>query len=1615
MFATMNPKVLKFVLDIEKILKKKVSAPDLNPLIDFLHQYFSNVPADELSGRDPADFAESVLLHWSSVQARKLGSPSIKLFNLDKGDQRQCAFPASHSIIEIVYEDQPFLLDTLVMALNALSINIHLMVYASIHRIEKIEESVIWLEIDRQNLSKNAKSSRSKEILSALEKAIHDNQLVTKDFAAMKKKVQGLMKAMTELLADSSQKRFKAEELSEARAFLEWIDEDRFTFLAAADYSLSKKKSEKCATFDLEVKSVLGLMREPQRYAAEAFMKGGYEADLTLQEAKPLTITKTSYRSSVHHFSEIMAIRMLRLNAAGEIEGESVLFGLYASSTYHTNLKYIPLLRQKAEKVMMMSGLSSQGHAGKILLNVLENFPRDELFLINFDDLFHIAVGVMRIQERQRVRLFVHRDLYQRYLCCMVYLPRERYHSDLMAKFKVILMHELSGLDVLIKPNFLESALCRVDFYIRLDTSKPFPEWDIQDLEQQLILAVRDWKDDFKSALFETYGESQGVVLYHRYCQSFPAGYREEFLPSAAVLDVKHIEIALSSPSKLSLLLYRMMEESENSIRLKLFHQGGQIPLTDVLPILENMGLRVLDERPYELHLPGSSTEDSAARVWVSDFGMQILGSLVTLEEVSEDFKIAFLKIWQGDAENDGFNQLIMKAGLDWREVMLFRAYCKYMIQSKFGFSPRYIEQTLQEYPYLVSQLINYFTVKFDPQSALKIELRERELSRLRKEMESSFQLVTSIDKDRIFRRYLELMDATVRSNFYQRDSEGNEKPYVSLKFKCSLISDLPKPSPVFEIFMCSARVEGVHLRGAKVARGGLRWSDRREDYRTEVLGLMKAQQVKNAMIVPLGAKGGFVPLKLNHFQTRETILNEAIECYKMFIRALLDLTDNRDGARIIPPKDVLRFDEDDTYLVVAADKGTAAFSDFANQVALSYGFWLGDAFASGGSNGYDHKKMGITAKGAWESAKRHFLTLGIDIQHQDFSVVGIGDMSGDVFGNAMLLSPHIALVGAFNHQHIFIDPIPDIKISFKERQRLFLLPRSSWADYDLSCLSKGGGVYERNAKVIEISPEAQKLLKLSSRRLTPPELVQALLIANVDMLYNGGIGTYVKAISENHLDVGDRANDSLRVNGRDLNCRVVVEGGNLGFTQLGRIEFSLKGGLINTDFIDNSAGVDCSDHEVNIKIALDTVMTQGKMTLLERNILLPKMQEEVGELVLLDNYHHNRILINGLDHQADNVFMQHRLLRELEREGFVDRSVESLPSDKELKSRHSSGLGLTTPEYSVLMASSKIAIKAFFLKGTLPDEPYFFRYFKRAFPNILCEKYPDEMKAHPLYREITATQVINMIFRYMGISFIHRLYDETGANPEMTARAFVVVKETFELPSLWEAIEALDGKVPVGVQREMMHDLERLVRRSTRWILRNRLTGFDIEEMIQNYAPKVKILRELIPKFLPKSERKRLKDYVTLRHANHVPKELAYQVGEFMFLSPVFDMIEAQEHYHAELDVVTEIFLKLNDRMDFSWFRGELSALTSEGYWGMLGSSALRDDLDRVERLIVGAIHKCTDQALSVDERIDQWRKSFDYRVRRWDIMLEDLKSGRREFVMYAIAIRGLLDLASL
>ena len=959
-----------------------------------------------------------------------------------------------------------------------------------------------------------------------------------------------------------------------------------------------------------------------------------------------------------------------------------------------------------------------------------------------------------------------------------------------------------------------ESALARVLIVVR---TKPgsVPEFDVREIEKEIVKSARRWEDDLHDALVARFGEERGNLLCHRFGNAFPAGYREDRSVTEAVIDVA-IMGTLCEEKKLAMNLYASDQASATPLRLKVFHSGEPVPLSSSLPMLEHMGVKVLEQLEYEVEPEG------APPVYVHDFSMSHAGDIkIDIAQVKSGFEEAFARAWRGEIENDDFNRLVLRANLTWREVTILRAYSKYLRQTGFTFSQAYIEQALSSNAAIAKSLVELFVARFDPANTVEAGAKT---SALTVEIDKALDSVENLDEDRILRRFLAVIQATLRTNYFQKDAAGNTKSYMSFKFNPAMVPGLPEPKPMFEIYVYSPRVEGVHLRGGKVARGGLRWSDRMEDFRTEVLGLMKAQMVKNTVIVPVGSKGGFV---VKHPSAdREALMKEGITCYQTFLRGLLDLTDNLVAGKVVPPKDVVRHDADDPYLVVAADKGTATFSDIANAVSKEYGFWLDDAFASGGSIGYDHKKMGITARGAWESVKRHFRELGIDTQTTDFTVVGIGDMSGDVFGNGMLLSRHIKLLGAFDHRHVFLDPNPDPEASFNERERLFNLPRSSWADYDSKLISKGGGIYQRSAKSVKVTPEVKKVLGIDVNSLTPADLIRALLTAPVDLLYNAGIGTYVKATQQTHAEVGDRANDAIRVNGKDLRCRVVVEGGNLGLTQLGRIEYALSGGKINTDAIDNSAGVDCSDHEVNIKILLNLVVAEGRMTEEERNKLLAEMTDEVGALVLRDNYFQTQSLSVRKSMPLD---AQKRFIRYLEKAGRLNREIEFLPSDEELVSRKAAKGGFTSPERAVLLAYSKITLYDELLASEVPDDPYISTALVRYFPAPLRERYREQMGCHPLRREIIATHVTNEMINRVGSTFVHRMQEETGARAPDVVRAYLLTREIFDFVSFWQALEGLDNKVPHAVQSEMLIDSERLMVRATLWFLRYRNLNVDI------------------------------------------------------------------------------------------------------------------------------------------------------------------------------------------
>ncbi|MDQ4127771.1 MAG: NAD-glutamate dehydrogenase, partial [Actinomycetota bacterium] len=1243
---------------LDKVLarvREQMPEEQVSQVEEFARQYYGWIDAEDLEDRSPIDVYGAAVSHWNFAGQRRPGEEKIRVYNPHFEEH---GWQSTHTVVEMVNDDMPFLVDSTRMEINRQGYAIHLMIHPVIKvrrddegRLievlppdagdeDALSESVIHVEVDRQT---------EPEVLEGLkrciEKVLADVRAAVEDWPKMRKRIQAVVAGFEENPPPIEQ-----EDLAEARAFLEWLDADNFTFLGHRDYDLTTRDGEDALS--AVAGSGLGILRETDSGpVSRSFSRLTPEVRRLARVPKLLNLTKANSRATVHRPSYLDYVGVKKFDESGEVTGERRFLGLYTFSAYSASAFDIPLVRRKVRYVLERAGFPEGSHNEKDLVEILETNPRDELFQISKEELFEVAMGILHLQERQRVRLFVRRDTYGRFFSCLVFVPRDRYNTEVRERMQEILQRALGGANVEFNVRLSESVLARLHFII-YTTPGETPEYDEDEIEARLVETIRSWKDNLYDALIESCGEERGTELFHKYRDAFSPGYRAGFLARTAVLDIQRME-ALKSESDIQMSLYHPLEEPEDFLGFKLFRLGEQVSLSEILPLLEDMGVEVVDERPHEVKPMGSPP------VWIYDFGLVHTGSgELQTGEVKEIFQDAFARAWRGTVENDGFNRLVLLARLTWREITILRAYCKYLRQTGTTFSQDYMEDTLVANPHIARLLVDIFMTRLDPSRQNEAEA---ESERLEAEISSALDAVVSLDEDRILRSFLDVTLATLRTNFFQSTPEGEPKPHLSFKLDPENIPGLPLPLPRYEIFVYSPRTEGVHLRGGGVARGGIRWSDRREDFRTEILGLMKAQTVKNAVIVPVGAKGGFVVKRPPAEGGREAMMEEVVACYKTLIRGMLDVTDNISGDEVVPPAEVVRYDGDDPYLVVAADKGTATFSDIANGISTEYGFWLGDAFASGGSAGYDHKEMGITARGAWESVSRHFRELGKDVQNEGFTVVGIGDMSGDVFGNGMLLSRHIRLLGAFNHLHIFLDPDPDAEASFEERKRLFGLPRSSWTDYDGSLVSEGGGVFERTAKSIPLSPEVQEMLGVEAESLTPNELIHAMLKAEVDLLWNGGIGTYVKAGAESNAEVGDRTNDALRVDGAELRCRVVGEGGNLGFTQRGRIEYALSGGRIYMDAVDNSAGVDTSDHEVNIKILLDAVVEAGDMTEKQRNELLAGMTEEVGDLVLRDNYQQTQAISQAEAQAHSMVHVHARYIHALEHSGRLNRELEFL------------------------------------------------------------------------------------------------------------------------------------------------------------------------------------------------------------------------------------------------------------------------------------------------------------------------------------------------------------------
>ncbi|MER5879611.1 MULTISPECIES: NAD-glutamate dehydrogenase [unclassified Streptomyces] len=1603
--------------------------PDRDTVLAFLQRYYLHTAPEDLSDRDPVDVFGAAFSHYRLAENRPQGTANVRVHTPTVEEN---GWTCSHSVVEVVTDDMPFLVDSVTNELSRQSRGIHVVIHPQfvVRRdltgklIEVLPtrpsaeelphdahvESWIHVEIDRET-----DRADLKQITADLLRVLSDVREAVEDWEKMR---DAALRIADELPAEPAADDLREQEVEEARELLRWLSGDHFTFLGYREYQLRDDDSLTAVPG-----TGLGILRSDPQHGDEdshpvspSFERLPADARAKAREHKLLVLTKANSRATVHRPSYLDYVGVKKFDENGEVVGERRFLGLFSSAAYTESVRRVPVVRRKVEEVLRGAGFSPNSHDGRDLLQILETYPRDELFQTPADELRAIVTSVLYLQERRRLRLYLRQDEYGRYYSALVYLPRDRYTTGVRLRIIDILKEELNGTSVDFTAWNTESILSRLHFVVRVEPGTELAQLSDADkdrIEARLVEAARSWADGFGEALTAECGEERAAELLRQYGNAFPEGYKADHSPRSAVADLVHLQALGEQDTKdFALSLYEPVGAAPGERRFKIYRTGEQVSLSAVLPALNRMGVEVTDERPYELRCSDRTT------AWIYDFGLRLPKSPngngdYLGDDGRERFQEAFAATWTGQAEIDGFNALVLSAGLNWRQSMVLRAYAKYLRQAGSTFSQDYMEDTLRNNVHTTRLLVSLFEARMSPErQRAGVELTDA----LLEELDAALDQVASLDEDRILRSFLHLIKATLRTNFFQKTAEGTPHAYVSMKFDPTAIPDLPAPRPAFEIWVYSPRVEGVHLRFGKVARGGLRWSDRREDFRTEILGLVKAQMVKNTVIVPVGAKGGFVAKQLpDPSADRDAWLAEGIRSYRTFISALLDITDNLVAGEVVPPADVVRHDEDDTYLVVAADKGTATFSDIANEVAESYDFWLGDAFASGGSAGYDHKKMGITARGAWESVKRHFRELGVDTQTQDFTVVGVGDMSGDVFGNGMLLSEHIRLVAAFDHRHIFIDPDPVAETSYAERRRLFELPRSSWADYDTGLISAGGGVFPRSAKAIPVNAHIREALGIESKvaKMTPADLMRAILQAPVDLLWNGGIGTYVKSSAESNAEVGDKANDAIRVDGAELRVKVVGEGGNLGLTQLGRIEFAQTGGKINTDAIDNSAGVDTSDHEVNIKILLNAVVANGDLTVKQRNKLLAEMTDEVGALVLRNNYAQNTAIANALAQSPSMLHAQQRFMRHLVREGHLDRALEFLPSERQIRERLTAGQGLTGPETAVLLAYTKITVSTDLLATSLPDDPYLQSLLHAYFPTALRDRFREQIEGHALSREIVTTVLVNDTVNTGGTSFLHRLREETGASLEEIVRAQTAARAIFNSSAVWDAVEALDNVVAADVQTRIRLHSRRLVERGTRWLLNNRPQPLQLAETISFFSAGVEQVWSELPKLLRGADLEWYQQiYDELTNAG-VPDELATRVAGFSSAFPALDIVSVADRTGKDPMAVAEVYYDLADRLGITQLMDRIIELPRADRWQSMARASIREDLYAAHAALTADVLAVGDGTSTPEQRFEAWQEKNAPILGRARATLEEIRgSDSFDLANLSVAMRTMRTL---
>ncbi len=1560
----------------------------------FVRQFFAGSPPDELAGRTPEALADMAAAAWDFFQTHKAGSAKVSV-----------AAAGERAVIQVVNDDMPFLVSSTICELERMDLGSLLVIHPVLTVQRDVDGNLVELRAgsDENSGKKRGDAFESlmyieipspsdgdtSRIADNLKSVLNDIRLAVRDWAAMRR-VTGHFAADF----DGPVAGVKPARTKEVVDFLHWLNDDHFTYLGYR--LLHLKGTGKTRSFAVENQHSLGVLTKARLAIFDGVADGAPvppQFAEFLDSKNILLILKANQRSTVHrrvHF-DVVAVKII--DDKGAVTGIHMLVGLFTADVYTNSPNFVPVLRNKLERIRERVGFRKHSHDDKILQNVMENLPRDELFETSDSQLMETAVGILHLQQRPHTALFVRQDQFERFVSILVYVPRDRFDTALRLSIGDILTKAFDGRLSSFYTQVSDSALARIHYII---ATRPghVPDVDAKAIEAQVVKAARAWTDDLRAALVKKYGEREGARQSDAYVNAFPISYREHFEAATAVGDIALIDQTLET-KQVGIHVYQPQGGTGGTVCIKIYNAGAPLPLSDVMPVLEHMGFKVLGEEPFQVSPQGGGRSP----VWLQNFSMVVSSNApIDIAAAREAIEEAFRRVWAGEMESDGFNRLVALADLGWREVTILRAYAKYLRQAAFPFSQAYIENAFAAHPKVAKLLVEMFLVIFDPalNTGAKAKASAAKATAIRGEIIAALDAVTNADEDRILRRYLNLLDSTLRTNYFQKGADGQAKTYTSYKLNSRTIEDLPLPRMNVEVFVYAPRVEAIHLRGGKVARGGIRWSDRREDFRSEVLGLVKAQMVKNAVIVPTGSKGGFVVKRPPTTGGREAFQAEGIECYKTLQRGLLDITDNIVNDKLVPPVDVVRKDEDDPYLVVAADKGTATFSDIANGVSAEYNFWLGDAYASGGSVGYDHKAMGITARGAWECVKRHFREMGVDTQAQDFTCVGVGDMSGDVFGNGMLMSKHTKLLAAFNHLHIFIDPNPaDPAKSFAERERMFKLPRSNWTDYNAKLISKGGGVFERSAKTIKLTPEMKTLLEISKAEATPAEIMNAILKANVDLLFFGGIGTYVKSSSEAHAEASDKANDAIRVNGGQLRAKVVGEGANLGMTQRGRIEAAKNGTRLNTDAIDNSAGVDCSDHEVNIKILLNVQMSMGKLALPARNKLLAEMTDEVGNLVLRDNYQQSQTISMLQVRGPQLLDAQQRTMKVFEREGLLNRDIEFLPNDEEIQERMAAGQGLTRPELAVFLPYGKMWLYDKIIGSDLPDDPTTEDDLQTYFPQPLQKKYAQAISKHKLRREIIGTVVTNNFINRVGPSFITTLMERTGHGPVDVARAYTVTETAYSLRGIWSGIEALDNKVPAAVQLEMLIEVSRMLERSVQWLLRHVPTPMDITKQIGLLKPGVDELRKCLPNVWSDEVAGYIKRQSELYQSKGVPAKLAMDVASIYRLAAANDITTIAATSKQAVPDAARLYYLVGERFGLGALRARTEGFATVSHWDKLAVSAAIEELFAHQRGIAQRVIAASKGKLAGEKALESWVTQHKARIDRYDQVFAEVRAA--------------------